>query len=125
MGIETGWAALRSGRGIGAQGTTVTRLLEQALSQVEKLPASEQDALAAIVIEELASERRWAESFAKSQDVLSLSRRLEEVPDLVGGMNVPVRMAEQAKAVHLGMRRSVAAAFDGVERDTGLAGCGS
>ncbi len=48
----------------------MTRLLEQALSQVAKLPASEQDALAAIVLEELASEQRWSESFAKSQDVL-------------------------------------------------------
>jgi len=49
----------------------MTQLLEKALSQVAKLPASEQDALAAIVLEELASERRWSESFAKSQDVLA------------------------------------------------------
>jgi len=48
----------------------MTKLLEQALSQLEKLPASEQDALAAMMIEELASERRWAESFEKSQDLL-------------------------------------------------------
>ena len=31
---------------------------------------AEQDAVAAILLEELASEQRWAESFAKSQDVL-------------------------------------------------------
>ena len=49
----------------------MTQLLEKALSQVAKLPASEQDALAAIVLEELASERRWSESFVKSQDVLA------------------------------------------------------
>ena len=49
----------------------MTQLLEKALSQVAKLPASEQDAVAAIVIEELASEQRWAESFAKSQDLLA------------------------------------------------------
>lgn len=49
----------------------MTKLLEQAFSQVEKLPASEQDAMAAIVIEELASEHRWTNSFAKSQDVLA------------------------------------------------------
>ena len=49
----------------------MTQLLEKALSQVSKLPASEQDALAAIVLEELASEQRWAESFAKSQDLLA------------------------------------------------------
>jgi len=71
MGIETGWAARMSERRIGRQETPVTKLLEQAFSQVGKLPASEQDAVAAIVIDELASEQRWAESFAKSQDVLA------------------------------------------------------
>ena len=71
MGIEAGWAARMSERRIGGQETTVTKLLEQALSKVEKLPASEQDAVAAIVIEELASEQRWSESFAKSQEVLA------------------------------------------------------
>ena len=49
----------------------MTQLLEKALSQVAKLPASEQDAMAAIVLEELASEKRWAASFAKSQDLLA------------------------------------------------------
>ena len=53
------------------QGMVVTKLLEQAFSQAEKLPASGQAAVAAIVIEELASEQRWSESFAKSQDVLA------------------------------------------------------
>jgi hypothetical protein len=38
---------------------------------VAKLPASEQDAVAAIVLEELAFEQRWAASFAKSQDNLA------------------------------------------------------
>lgn len=49
----------------------MTQLLEQALSEVAKLPASEQDAVAALVIEELASERRWSSSFANSQDLLA------------------------------------------------------
>jgi hypothetical protein len=49
----------------------MTRLLEKALAEVAKLPASEQDAVAALVLEELASEKRWAESFAKSQDTLA------------------------------------------------------
>jgi hypothetical protein len=49
----------------------MTKLLEKALEEVAKLPASEQDAVAAIVLEELASEQRWAESFAKSQDKLA------------------------------------------------------
>ena len=49
----------------------MTKLLEKALERIAKLPASEQDAVAAIVLDELASEERWAESFAKSQDKLA------------------------------------------------------
>ncbi len=49
----------------------MTLLLEKALNEVAKLPASDQDAVAAILLEELASERRWSESFAKSQDSLA------------------------------------------------------
>jgi hypothetical protein len=49
----------------------MTQLLEKALSAVANLPASEQDAVAAILLEELASEKRWSESLAKSQDLLA------------------------------------------------------
>ena len=49
----------------------MTKLLEKAFEEVAKLPASEQDAVAAILLEELASEQRWSESFAKSQDQLA------------------------------------------------------
>lgn len=49
----------------------MTKLLEKAFEEVAKLPAPEQDAMAAIVLEELASEQRWSESFAKSQDKLA------------------------------------------------------
>lgn len=49
----------------------MTKLLEKALEEVAKLPASEQDAVAAILLEELASEQRWAASLAKSQDKMA------------------------------------------------------
>jgi len=49
----------------------MTRLLKKAMNEVEKLPESEQDAVAALVLEELASEQRWTESFSKSQDALA------------------------------------------------------
>lgn len=49
----------------------MTQLLEKALSEVAKLPPSEQDALAAIMLEELASEQRWSELFANSQGPLA------------------------------------------------------
>ena len=49
----------------------MTQLLDKALSEIAKLPASEQDAVAALVLEELASEERWSSSFAESQDLLA------------------------------------------------------
>ena len=49
----------------------MTKRLETVMFQVSTLPASEQDALAAIVLEEVASEKRWSDSFAKSQDKLA------------------------------------------------------
>ena len=54
----------------------------------------------------------------------TLRHRLEEFPDLVRSVDVPVGMAKQALAVHGGMRAVVAAALDGVERDTALVGRG-
>ncbi|MGH9548923.1 MAG: hypothetical protein ACRD3W_06085 [Terriglobales bacterium] len=51
--------------------TAMTQLLEKALSEVAKLPPSEQDAVAAIVLDEIASEKKLAESFAQSQDILA------------------------------------------------------
>ena len=49
----------------------MTQLLEQALTQVKKLPEPEQDAITSLILEELADERRWQESFARSQDQLA------------------------------------------------------
>ena len=49
----------------------MTQLLEEALREVSKLPAPEQDALAAILLVELVSEQRWSKSFEKSQDALA------------------------------------------------------
>ena len=54
----------------------MTELLEKALEEVAKLPWPEQDAIAAIVLEELASEGRWTTSFRKSQDQLAKLAKL-------------------------------------------------
>jgi hypothetical protein len=48
----------------------MTKLLERAFAEASKLPQEEQDALARILLEELASERRWGELFASSHDLL-------------------------------------------------------
>src|SRR5258708_3610407 len=49
----------------------MTQMMEKALSEVQKLAASEQDAVAAIILEEIADERRWDEAFARSRDKLT------------------------------------------------------
>ena len=49
----------------------MTKLLEQSFSAVSKLSEEEQDAIATLIMEELASERQWAEAFSKSQDELA------------------------------------------------------
>ncbi len=49
----------------------MTQLLEQALSEVKKLPEPEQDAIASLILDELADERHWQDAFARSQDQLA------------------------------------------------------
>jgi len=49
----------------------MTELLERAFTEASKLPEKEQDAMAALVLEELASEQRWETAFASSQHPLS------------------------------------------------------
>jgi len=48
----------------------MTKLLEKAFQEASKLSAKEQDALARVVLDELASEQRWDELFAGSPDLL-------------------------------------------------------
>lgn len=48
----------------------MTKLLEQAFTEASKLPQPEQDLLARQLLADLASERRWSEAFASSQDQL-------------------------------------------------------
>ena len=52
-------------------GAHMTKLLEEAFAEASKLPEQEQDALAAVILEELASERRWDQAFADSADLLA------------------------------------------------------
>jgi hypothetical protein len=48
----------------------MTTFLEQAFAEAAKLPAQEQNALAAWLLEELTSERRWSHLLVSSSDVL-------------------------------------------------------
>jgi hypothetical protein len=49
----------------------MTQTLEQAMAEVAKLPADEQERIGKWLLDELASEREWQERFADSQHALS------------------------------------------------------
>lgn len=49
----------------------MTQLLQQAMAKIQELPKSEQDAIASLILDELADDQRWAESFARSQNRLA------------------------------------------------------
>ncbi len=49
----------------------MTKLLKRAFEEASKLPEDEQDALGRMLLDELASERRWEELFAGSRDLLA------------------------------------------------------
>ncbi len=49
----------------------MSKLLEQALVEIYKLPEPEQDIIAAVILDELADDQRWDEEFVQSQDQLA------------------------------------------------------
>lgn len=46
----------------------MTELLEQAITEIGKLPAADQDAIAARILAELADEHEWATRFSATTD---------------------------------------------------------
>lgn len=49
----------------------MTTILEEAFRQASELSPAEQDTLGAILLAELASEKRWAEAFEQSREKLA------------------------------------------------------
>ncbi|MDE0688968.1 MAG: hypothetical protein OXI61_12430 [Candidatus Poribacteria bacterium] len=49
----------------------MTQLLEKVLTEVHKLPPEKQDAIAAVILEELEDARLWDKAFSESQDKLA------------------------------------------------------
>jgi hypothetical protein len=49
----------------------MTQLLQQALDAVQQLAPAEQDAIAAIILDELADEQQWDAAFARTEDQLA------------------------------------------------------
>jgi hypothetical protein len=62
----------------------MTKLLEEAFSELNKLPESEQNNFAQLIIEEL----NWENSFASSQDTL-LSMANEAITEYKAGKTKP------------------------------------
>lgn len=50
----------------------MTILLERAVKKVNTLPDNEQDAIAALILDEIEDDTHWEKSFACSQDVLAM-----------------------------------------------------
>ena len=49
----------------------MTELLEKAFAEASKLPQEAQDMLAKMLLDDLAAEEKWDETFANSQDKLA------------------------------------------------------
>ena len=49
----------------------MTQLLEEVLTEVHKLPPEKQDAIAAVILEELEDAQLWDEAFSESEDKLA------------------------------------------------------
>jgi len=49
----------------------MTQLLEEAIAKLQQLSPQEQDAIAQLILDELADEQQWDEAFARSQDKLT------------------------------------------------------
>ena len=50
----------------------MTKLLEDAIEKVRQMPQDEQDAIAQLVLDEIDSEKRWAELFSESPEKLRM-----------------------------------------------------
>jgi hypothetical protein len=53
----------------------MTQLMEKALAEVRKLPDQDQDALATLILDEVADERHWAAAFGRSREQLGRMAR--------------------------------------------------
>ena len=49
----------------------MTKLLQEAITAISGLSELDQDAIAKMILEELASQKRWHETFSQSEDQLA------------------------------------------------------
>jgi hypothetical protein len=92
----------------------VTRLLEQAMAVALKLSEADQDALAAIILDELAVDRRWQQSFAQTQDALARLAQQAREQVRVGEVRGLAEFIEQMSALPMEGQQDP---FSGVDHD--------
>ena len=74
----------------------MTKLLDKAIEQARKLPPEDQDALGAIILDEIADEARWTKRFAETQD--QLARWSDEVrEEIESGKTFPLDFDRRGK----------------------------
>ncbi len=56
----------------------MSQLMEQAILKARQLPEPEQEALASIMLQEIESDRRWDELFARPESADLLSRMADQ-----------------------------------------------
>jgi hypothetical protein len=67
----------------------MTKLLQKAFEAAAQLPDQQQDELASMLLQEIASEQKWDAAFAKSQDALAKLAR-EALKEHAAGRTTPL-----------------------------------
>lgn len=68
----------------------MTQLFEKAVEEISKLSRTEQDSIAAVILEELSDEKKWKESFHSSQKGLELLAK-EALVEYKSGLTKPLK----------------------------------
>jgi len=67
----------------------MTKLLKKAIAEARRLPPDEQDAIGAIILEEIADEKRWAKKFAETRHVIE-AMVAEADAEIAAGRTMPL-----------------------------------
>ena len=62
----------------------MTELLNKVIARVKELPESQQNEIAAMILEELEDEARWDKAFASSEEILAKLAALALAEDAAG-----------------------------------------
>ena len=71
----------------------MSKLLERAIEEAHKLPESDQEAIGALLLAEIESERRWDELFARPSAAIERMAQ-EALEDHLSGRTIPLNPDE-------------------------------